>query len=182
VNFIIRRANVGDAAGIAEVHTNSWKTTYTGIIAEEILINLDKDERTRRWREIISDPEGKQAVFVVEMGDGRIIGFSSAGAERSGDPIYDGEISAIYLLKEYQRLSIGRRLFSVAAQELAVRGFQSLLVRVLTANSSCRFYEALGGIKLGEGEAHIGGSAYSDVAYGWKDIRRIGPLIQDTSV
>lgn len=182
MNFIIRRAELGDAAKIAEVHINSWRTTYAGIIPEKVLINLDHDDRTRRWREIISDPVGKQSVFVAEMDDGRIVGFASAEAERSGDLVYEGEISAIYLLKEYQRLSIGRRLFSVAAQELAARGFRSLLVRVLTANSSCRFYEALGGMKLDEGEAHICGAAYSDVAYGWKDIQSIGPLIQDPSL
>ena len=166
VNFIIRRATLGDAAGIAKVHINSWKTTYAGIIPDEVLINLNNDERTTRWREILSDPDGKQAVFVVETDDGRIVGFASAEAERGGDPIYEGEISAIYLLKEYQRLGIGRRLFSIAAQELAARGFRNMLVRVLAANSSCRFYEALGGMKLGEAEAHISGVAHPGVAYG----------------
>lgn len=175
MNSIIRRAELSDAPKIAAVHINSWQTTYAGIIPEQVLINLDNDERTGRWREIISDPAGKQSVFVAETDDGRIIGFASAEAERTGDPIYDAEISAIYLLQEYQRLGIGRRLFSVTAQELAARGFRSLLVRVLTANSSYRFYEALGGMKLGEGEAHINGVAYPDVAYGWKDIRTIGP-------
>jgi GNAT superfamily N-acetyltransferase len=181
VSFIIRRAESDDAASIAEVHVTSWKTTYAGIIPQKVLSDLDQDERARRWRQIISDPEGRQSVFVVAMDNGQIIGFASAEAARGGDPAYEGEISAIYLLKEYQRLGIGRRLFLVAAQELAVRGVRSLLVRVLAANPSYRFYETLGGIKLGEGEAHIGDAAYPDVAYGWKDIRMIVPLNQESS-
>jgi GNAT superfamily N-acetyltransferase len=168
--FIIRKAELSDAARVAEVHIESWRTTYAGIIPEEILKNLDHNERASRWREIISDPAGKQSVFVVETDDGPIVGFASVEAERSGNPIYDGEISAIYLLREYQRLGIGRRLFLVAAEELSARGFRGLLVRVLAANPSYRFYEALGGLKLDEGKAHIGGVAYPDVAYGWNDI------------
>jgi hypothetical protein len=71
-NFIIRRANLSDVVQIAEVHIASWKSTYSGIVSDEILAKLDRDERTARWRKIISDPSGKQAVFVAEVGDGRI--------------------------------------------------------------------------------------------------------------
>ena len=51
-----------------------------------------------------------------------------------------------------------------------------MLVRVLAANPSRLFYEALGGQKLYEGEARIGGTAYPDVVYRWHDIQIIASL------
>ena len=154
-------------------HVESWRTAYAGIVPEEFLAKRAYAEREPRWRDIRSDPTEEQFVFVVETEKGRIVGFACAGAESSGDSVYQGEISAIYLLEPYQRLGIGRRLFSAVAQELFQRGFRSMLVRVLAANPSLRFYEALGGQKLYEAEAHIDGAAYPDVAYGWKDIQMV---------
>ncbi|PJN55835.1 hypothetical protein PAEVO_25570 [Paenibacillus sp. GM2FR] len=41
----IRHANEQDAAGIANVHVNSWKTTYKGIVDDSFLENLSAADR-----------------------------------------------------------------------------------------------------------------------------------------
>ena len=170
----IRKAQPSDAAGIAQVHVESWKITYAGILPEEILARLSHNEREQRWRNILSDPDEKEFVFVAETTEGQLVGFACGGRERHGDPVYQGEVSAIYLLPRYQRQGIGRKLMAIVAQELLRRGFRAILVWVLAANPSRGFYEALGGCKLYEGVAHVGhGGAYPDVAYAWDDIRAL---------
>lgn len=51
----IRQAQAKDAAGIAKVHVDSWRTTYTNILPAEFLKNLSYDQRTTLWDCNISD-------------------------------------------------------------------------------------------------------------------------------
>jgi hypothetical protein len=44
---------------------------------------------------------------------------------------------------------------------------------VLAANKACDFYAALGGVKVAEKPADITGAELTEIAYGWKDIRRL---------
>ncbi|BCU83346.1 hypothetical protein JIR001_31290 [Polycladomyces abyssicola] len=46
-------------------------------------------------------------MYVAENEFGTIVGFTGEGRERSGEPGYDGELYAIYLLKEFQCQGIG---------------------------------------------------------------------------
>ena len=41
----IRVANVPDAAAIAKVHVDSWRTTYTGIVPDEYLAQLSYEQQ-----------------------------------------------------------------------------------------------------------------------------------------
>jgi len=167
----IRRAVLEDAPSIARVHVESWKTTYAGIVPEEVIASRTHAERERRWREIFSDPEEKQFVFVAETNPDGIVGFACGGGERSGDSVYDGEVSAIYLLQSWQRLGIGRKLMAAAAEELIRRGFSRMLLWVLAANPAGGFYEALGGRKVRAGNARMGHDGASpEIGYGWDDI------------
>jgi ribosomal protein S18 acetylase RimI-like enzyme len=167
----IRRARPEDAPGIARAHVDSWRTTYQGLIADEILQDLSYERRAERWRESLSDPQDQDFVYVAEGETGEILGFVSAGPERSGDPDYRGEVMAIYLLQSAQGQGLGRRLMQAAAAELARRGFDSLLLWVLKENTPARkFYEALGGVYLRDQSLEIGGREYVEAAYGWRGL------------
>ncbi|WP_254052723.1 GNAT family N-acetyltransferase [Bacillus sp. V59.32b] len=97
----VRKASMGDAQGIANVHVNSWKTTYKGIISDDYLNSLEINERLAFWVKIIE--EGKSIVFVAENDKGEIVGFSSGGEEQTNDPKYTAEVYAIYILEGYQK-------------------------------------------------------------------------------
>lgn len=45
----IRKATLQDAEAIARVHVDSWKTTYKGIIPDNVLNNLSYTQRTEQW-------------------------------------------------------------------------------------------------------------------------------------
>ncbi|UOY89874.1 GNAT family N-acetyltransferase [Bacillus glycinifermentans] len=172
----IRKAASADAKGIARVHVDSWKTTYADIIPDEYLQNLAYEKQEQLW--INNIPQG--GVYVAENDDGEIVGFSSGGAERSGKYSgYDGELYAIYILKEHQGQGIGRALFKPVIDELKRMRIGSMLVLVLEENASRQFYEALGGQKIDAVEVEIGGRKLSELVYGWEDIRKIqGSLLQ----
>jgi ribosomal protein S18 acetylase RimI-like enzyme len=166
----IRKAILTDTKGIAKVHVDSWKTTYTNIVPEEYLSNLTYESREQIW--INNIPNG--GVYVAENIEGEIVGFSSGGKKRSGkySGIY-GELYAIYILKEYQGQGIGKALIRPIIDEIRGMGLNSMLVLVLKDNISRLFYESLGGKKINTVEVEIAGKKLSELVYGWEDISNI---------
>ena len=167
----IREANVSDAAAIATVHVDSWRTTYTGVVPDDFLAQLSYEQRERTWRDVLSAHGATEFVFVAEAEASNIVGFAHGGPERSGNTDYKGELYAIYLLEAYQRKGIGRQLAQAIAKRLVEEGLDSMLVWVFVNNPSQDFYSALGGHRLYEQEITIGGAKLVEVAYGWRDMR-----------
>lgn len=170
----IRCATIEDAAGIAIVHVDTWRTTYRGIVSHEKLDNLSYERCEKHWRKTIADPNQDDCIFVAES-DGNIVGFSYGFAERTGENDYDAEIGAIYILSKYQRKGIGRKLTDAVARCLKQRGYRSVLIWVLKENHSSRaFYEAMGGKIVLEKELTFDdGNTYKVVGYGWENIDKL---------
>lgn len=169
--ILIRRATIQDAAGIAIVHIDTWRTAYRGIVSDKKLEKLSYERCEKHWRETIADAQRDDCIFVAES-DGKIVGFSRGFAERSGKNEYDAEIGAIYILSKYQRKGIGKKLIDAAARCLKNLGYRSVLIWVLKENHASRaFYEALGGEMVLEKElAFDDGKTYDVVGYRWETI------------
>lgn len=167
----IREASPEDAERIAWVHLESWKTTYPGIIAQSYIDGLKVEDGVARWRDRLKDTEGP-IVYVAESEAG-IFGFAAGGAMMHPVEGFDGELGAIYLLASHQRRGAGAALMRRVAGAIAKRGFHSMVVWVLKANPSRRFYERMGGVLVAEQGIEIGGVMLPEVAYGWKDLQSL---------
>ncbi|WP_353062752.1 GNAT family N-acetyltransferase [Tunturibacter psychrotolerans] len=166
----IRVATVQDANAIARVHVESWRTTYAGIVPEAYLASLEVEQREGSWREWLGlDVD----VFVAEV-DGEVVGFVGGGAIREPVEGFDGELFAIYLLREAQRRGIGMALLKRLAGSLKKRRLGSMVAWVLEDNSSGGFYSRSGGVRVASKEMEVGGVMLPVVAYGWNDLRTIG--------
>ena len=171
MHVTIRVANPADAGSIARVHIDSWRTTYAGVVPDEYLANLSYRRRESRWDEILTTNQPATSAFVAETEGSNVVGFAHGGPEREGDSTYRGELYAIYLLQEHQNMGLGRRLVSAVTQRLLDDGLGSMLVWVLEDNHrASRFYESLGGERVGRKAVVIGGRDLIEVSYGWKDI------------
>ena len=170
--IIMREARLEDATAIAKVYIEGWRTTYPGIVPEDYLANMSMEEHTKRWQNILSSDDG--FVSVAEDEAGNVAGFIWGGAVRDkSDPAFTGELHAIYVLKSYQGHDIGRRLVRVLARQLLEVGIQSMIVWVLAANPSRRFYEKLGAKLFKTAPYQVPGTGLflDDTGYGWTDIR-----------
>lgn len=164
MSFQIRRARVGDAAEIARVHLESWKTTYPGIIPAAYIASLNVENGIRNWQERLE--EGIVHIFVAEDVTG-IFGFVAGGAIREEMPPYDGELHAIYLLQSGQRNGAGSALTRALAECLHKDGLKAMLVWALDANPAVGFYKRLGAVPVMQKTINIGGADLVDVALGW---------------
>lgn len=176
----IRPATTDDAAGIAKVHVDSWRTTYAGAMPDDFLAGLTYERRTENWRRVLGEWADTNFTYVAEV-EGEIVGFVSGGPLREADKIpgYTGELYAIYLLESAQGKGLGRQLFEALVEDLIERGHESMLLWVLRDNPSGRgFYEKMGGEVVSEKTFELGGKELVEVRYGWKDIR---PLVGGTS-
>jgi ribosomal protein S18 acetylase RimI-like enzyme len=171
----IREATPDDIPGIARVHVDTWRTAYPGIVPAEHLAGLSYERSEARWREHAFREGSPSLVFVAEDA-GQIIASASGGPERDGMPGYDGELYGLYVLAAYQRQGIGRKLSQTVARRLAADGFRAVVIWVLKDNHKARaFYEALGGVLIGEKTITIGGADLLDVAYGWPNVSSLIP-------
>jgi GNAT superfamily N-acetyltransferase len=163
----IRIGGPHDAAAIARVHVDSWRTTYRGIVPDQMLATLSYEQRETFWQDTIE--RQTQGIFVAEM-DGEVVGFASCGSERTQNPIYTGELYAIYLLQQAQRRGLGRELVHSVVRWLLEQAHTAMLIWVLEQNPARRFYEALGGQSIERKTLAIGGINFWEVAYGWSDL------------
>jgi ribosomal protein S18 acetylase RimI-like enzyme len=140
---VIRPAEPADARAIAEVHVDSWRWAYAGVLPQELLDALSVDARARLWTRAIPDP----AVSVVVAAEvDRIVGFASTGATRDVDaPGGTGELFAIYLDAGVAGTGVGAALLQRAERDLRDAGYERATLWVLASNDRARrFYERHG--------------------------------------
>jgi ribosomal protein S18 acetylase RimI-like enzyme len=163
---MVRTATLSDAPAIARVHVLSWLSTYRGLLPDDFLASLSETSYTERWTRVIT--EGTSKVVVAEDG-GDVVGFASGGRERAGEPRYEGELYAIYVLDAAQRRGFGRELVRASVDGLRELGLSDMIIWVLRDNRPARdFYERLGGIYVRAQPITIGSATLEEVSYGWR--------------
>lgn len=174
-SITIRPATLDDALDIAKVHVDTWRSTYRGIVPSSFLDNMSYEEGERRWLTHLRNAEidGKRCFFVAEDELGHIVGFISGGFNRDDDPVYMGELYAIYILQAYHGRGIGQKLVLALVEKLLQMGIETMLLWVFAVNPARKFYEALGGQLVRESTFELEGVIVNEVAYGWLDIRTL---------
>jgi ribosomal protein S18 acetylase RimI-like enzyme len=165
---LVRPADIGDAAAIARVHVDSWRSTYRGLLPDEFLDSLDAGRYTERWLRSLGDDATR--VYVAED-DHEVVAFASGGPERAGEGGYAGELYAIYVLEEAQRQGHGKSLVRAVTGGLRELGLRDMIVWVLRDNAPARaFYERLGGVYVRTQPITIGSAVLEEVSYGWRSL------------
>lgn len=168
MEFTIRTATIEDATGIARVHVDVWRETYSGVVPSSYLDQLTYETRGQRWRDILSDSTPDKTNFVAIDLTGSIIGFISIGPGR--DPGFDkfGEIFAIYVYRRCQGQGLGRKLMHEAFKFLRTSGFNKFYLWVLKDNPARSFYLRVGAKENGEKIIDIGGAPLQEIRMEWK--------------
>ena len=63
-----RPATIDDARVIAQVHVDTWRTTYAGIVPDDYLRDLSYERRERQWQSFYTKPEPKSDLLVALEG------------------------------------------------------------------------------------------------------------------
>ena len=164
--FAIRDAKLDDAEGIARAQTDSWQTSYRGILPDTVLDRIDVGQRADTRRKILTDKSILQLV-AYDVTHNDIVGFCDAGPSRRNVP-YKGELYAIYLVQHAKRYGIGTEMFERVQAWFTRQDIHSMIVWVLENNDHARrFYEALGGRATSRLQSRVGGFPVTELAYVW---------------
>ena len=138
----IRPATPKDAFDIATINVICWKTTYRGLVPDELLDNLSVTEkRVERFSKSISECE----IFLVAENEKGNIGYLSGGKVRDTNLPYEYEMYTFYIHPDFQRTGIGTALFNIFKEKIKGAPF---CVYVLDGNKKgINFYQKMGGIR-----------------------------------
>ncbi len=175
MDISIREARSEDAETIAKINIASWRTTYRGLIEDATLDAMNSEEYLKKWNNIFNTlGANENFCFVAENTSGDVVGYSLCGKNRNAKFDFNGEIFAIYLLKEFQGQGIGKKLFLQSVHEFKKRDIASFLLFVLSSNSPSRkFYESFNPDFTTEETITIDKRQYYDFCYRWSDIEAI---------
>jgi ribosomal protein S18 acetylase RimI-like enzyme len=162
-SLTVREAQPSDIAALADLHVRTWNATYGPMLMRGPGI----DTREAQWREAFAAADRNWFALVVETPDGRLIGF--AKAKRVADA--SGQLEKIYLLGDYQRVGLGRRLVREVVTRLMAGGVTSMSAYVDPRNPSNAFFEAIGGTWLQEPNG-----SHNQSWYVWHDLPRVVQL------
>lgn len=165
----IRAATLADAAAIARVHRESWRSTYAGILPLEVIAVNAGRKSEAAWQRRLARGAPDEVTWIAEEA-GAIVGFANCGDARHSLEGLEAEIYALYVLQDRQRLGAGRALVRACARHFVRHGQFGFYLWVLKANRARLFYEAMGGHEIGEKSERLGLHSFAQLAYGWHDL------------
>ncbi len=165
----IRPPRREDAAALARIQVDSYRSAYAGIFPQDYLNQFSYDAQEVDWIEQLASAS-LDVILVAEAGDSQPAGYAVGRMQASYDAPRDSELVSLHVRRSLQRRGIGRRLVTALAASLAARGCRAMMLWVLEANPARAFYERLGAVPLEGRKRTI--TAY-EVAYGWPDIQAI---------
>lgn len=171
-DYKIKPAAPGDLYKIARVHVDCWRTTYRGIVPDEKLDILSYEKSAERWKNYFVQEENDQSNTILLLDyNNETVGFCAGGKIRKSSKRtagYEGEIKAVYILKEHQRMGFGRKFIRIFEEIFSKNGIFSYIIWVLKDNNSKDFYKKLGGKLLTTKTYEIGGKKLKGLCFGYK--------------
>ena len=170
-DITIRKATFEDAAEIANVHINSWREAYKGLIHQNYLDDrpLHFKNRYELWKTVTVNE--KQITLVAESKEHGVVGFINGTFGRDEEYKDFAEIWCIYLLEKYHGKKIGFNLLKAYFDAHIKLGYEKGYLWVFADNPTISFYEKAGGKFLGKTKNHeIGGQKVTELCYIWDNI------------
>ncbi len=134
--IFIRRTLPQDAGNIQKIHVTAYKTSYRGLLPDDILDALKiEEEKIERTKIYVTQIESYVAVYQQQ-----VIGFVHLALPQ--DKVL--EIQALYVHPQFQRLGAGRALVEFVCASKKELGFSKCEVWTFKNGPSLPFYYKLG--------------------------------------
>lgn len=162
-NVIIRKVKREDIEDVVDIQVTGWQTAYKGIIDDEYLDNLSREEKIKKRKKDF-DSNG----FIVAEYENKVIGFCRYLNENRNEEIKeaDCELLALYVKYEYKHKGVGTKLFSYVKEEFKKMNKHKMILWCLKENENAKkFYTKMGGKVVAEKDIEFGWKLYKEVAF-----------------
>ncbi len=163
MTLVLRDADPGDAATLAELGARSFKETFGHLYTADNLAAFLNNHREEQWRSELVDPA--YSVCIGEV-DGQAVAFAKLTPpglpfEPQGHPI---ELKQFYVLKDWHGSGAAQQLMAWVMDESRRRGAEDLYLSVFTDNQRAqRFYARYGFEEVGRWAFMVGTHADEDI-------------------
>jgi GNAT superfamily N-acetyltransferase len=135
-----------DAAAIAALHAESWRSAYRGLYPDAFIDGPVVDERLQFWTARMHEPDPDRRHVLKAVADGLLVGIACVllDAEPSWGPLLDN----LHVKPGFRGHGIGRRLLRASLEwaGTAAPG-QPMHLWVMEGNTAARaFYDREGGV------------------------------------
>lgn len=162
--MIIRKVREEDIPSIVDIQINGWKTAYKGIIKDNILNSMNRDERIEKRKK-----DYKENGFIVAELNKEVVGFCRYIDSNQFTPEIldiDCELLALYVKLELKCSGIGTKLFQFVINECKMKNKTKMILWCLKDNEPAKkFYKKMGGEIIKERIIEIGEQNYYEVGF-----------------
>jgi ribosomal protein S18 acetylase RimI-like enzyme len=150
--MIIRDATERDVAGIANLHAESWRASYRGVLSDEYLENNVIRDRLAVWQARYSVATCKPMFVLVAEARSELTGFACVFPNE--DDVFGSFLDNLHVSPLLTGHGIGKQLLSEAARRLITSGSHAgLHLWVVDQNKRARqFYERAGAVVVNSSE------------------------------
>jgi hypothetical protein len=144
----LREATEHDAAAIAKLHADSWRSAYRGILSDEYLDNRVRLERAALWQQRFLERAEKPFFVILAEAEKVLAGFACVFPDE--DPTYGAFLDNLHVVPHRTGRGIGRRLLTAVAERLQADGRRGgLYLWVIAQNARARqFYSKAGALEV----------------------------------
>jgi len=160
-SFILRDATENDIPELGKLHAITWAQTYN----DKPNIKLRQYQWDKAFKE---ENNGSWFCILVVDKNNKPVGFAKGiinKNEKSSEQ--NGDLNKIYLLSDYQRLGLGKKLFAHVVERFLSKGVNDMTLFGVPQNPSCAFHEAMGGERLYSEKGTFDG------CYIWRDLKKL---------
>ena len=161
-SFSFRDANEKDVPGLGHLHAITWAQTYNSK-------NPNIQLRQYQWHKAFTEEnDGSWFCILLVNQYNEPVGLAKGKIYKNeNSPEPHGDLNKIYLLRAYQRLGFGKKLFNLVVERFLSKGVNDMVLFGVPQNPSCAFHEAMGGEKL------YNDKGIFDGGYKWPDLKKI---------
>lgn len=157
----IRHATPSDLQGIAAIHVESWKDSYSDVLPAEFLAEQMDRDLAQHWSEI--QIQNEDIVLVAE--EDSLVGFVAVWCRPI--PFIDN----LHVRPSHRSKKLGFALIKAAAKELINKGHKTAYLWVFERNEKAiRFYERLGGVQKEQARKTVFGFEVLSRKIEWDDL------------
>ncbi len=163
-NIIIRNIEEKDIPSIVDIQIEGWRSAYKGIVDDEYLNSMNREERIERRKKNYKE----NSIIVAELNH-EVVGFCWYAANNKFSPNMhdiDCEITALYVKPDLKYNGIGTKLFKYVIDEFKNKNKTKMIIWCLKDNEpSKKFYTKMGGKIVKEKIMEIGDKNYLEVGF-----------------
>ncbi len=163
-NIMIRNIEEKDIPSVVDIQIDGWKSAYKGIIDDNILKSMNRNERIEKRKN-----DYKENGFIVAELNNQVVGFCryiDSNKFTQDIPNIDCELLALYVKPKLKYNGIGTRLFQFVMNDFKSKNKNKMILWCLKDNEpSKKFYTKMGGKISKERTIKIGEKEYLEVGF-----------------